>query len=192
MKVYTGSIQNCNNENSISVYKLIDSCGNTTIPSQDMMNSEDYLEIVRSFVGQYYNSVLRAINPSEVFIQLSEGSILVSPEEPEEFSCRQLIAAWLELYYGLEICEVTILENGKMKTLPRNVYYQMCKSILEEMIKEDIDMNGYTSIAAAYAYERAKKVAQNEALNDMGISEIVYVRMAEALEKKLGSGNQKK
>ena len=99
-----------------------------------------------------------AINPSEVFIQLSEGSILVSPEEPEEFSCRQLIAAWLELYYGLEICEVTILENGKMKTLPRNVYYQMCKSILEEMIKEDIDMNGYTSIAAAYAYERAKKV----------------------------------
>lgn len=192
MKVYTGSIQNCNNENSISVYKLIDSCGNTTIPSQDMMNSEDYLEIVRSFVGQYYNSVLRAINPSEVFIQLSEGSILVSPEEPKEFSCRQLIAAWLELYYGLEIREVTILENGKMKTLPRNVYYQMCKSILEEMIKEDIDMNGYTSIAAAYAYERAKKVAQNDALNEMGISEIVYVRIAEALEKKLGSGRQKK
>ena len=45
---------------------------------------------------------------------------------------------------------------------------------------------------AAYAYERAKKVAQNDALNEMGISEIVYVRIAEALEKKLGSGRQKK
>jgi len=98
----------------------------------------------------------------------------------------------VRLYYGLEIREVTILENGKMKTLPRNEHYEMCKNMLEAMIKEDIDMNGYTSIAAAYAYERAKKVSQNEALNDMGIFEIVYVRMAEALEKKLGSGRQKK
>ena len=192
MKVYTGSIQNCNNEKSISVYKLIDSCGNTTIPSQDMVNSEDHLEIVRSFVEQYYDSVLKGTNPGEVFVQLSEGSIIVSPEEPKELSYRHLVAAWLELYYGLEIREVTILENGKMKILPRNEHYETCKNMLEAMIKEDIDMNGYTSIAAAYAYERAKKVSQNEALNDMGIFEIVYVRMAEALEKKLGSGRQKK
>lgn len=207
MKVYTGNYDNCNVPEAISISgnagKSVGFKGlyiKELAPKRSwwqkwhdqigVLSEEDNL---RFYVESYYETVLKSLEPGDIFCRLQESSILLCYEDPKEFCHRHLVAAWLELYYGIEVREVKVLEDGKLKVLPRNRYYSTIKDMLETLIKGDIDMHGYTAICASHAYEQAKKLSgKPELCNQFGVSEAMYMRLADVLEKSHGSASKQK
>lgn len=207
MKVYTGNYDNCDVPEAISISgnagKSIGFRGphiRELAPKRswwqvwhDQIGVLSEEENLRFYVESYYETVLKPLDPGEILMKLKEGSILLCYEEPEDFCHRHIVAAWLELFYGIEVREVKVLEDGNIKVLPRNKYYSTIKTMLEILIKDTMDMHGYTAISASYAYEQAKEVAKNpELCNEFGVSEAMYMRLAEVLENMHGEQSKKK
>lgn len=194
MKIYTSNFDDYRGTRGFSITRnpIFDPAERIWQIQYDQQSALSENDKLRFFVEQYYEAVLKYIQPETLLAQLKEGSVLLSNENPKYFGIRQIVAIWLELYYGLEVREVKSSEDGTLKTLPRNKYYSSIKEMLEILIKQDIDMHGYTAICAAHAYEQAKKIADNEELcNTLGISEEVYLRLADSLEKNFGSRQKK-
>lgn len=195
MKIYTGCFDYCKGPKCVSISSDAAKEAKFDGPVISGLRHQkkwDKGESLDNYAERYYETTLKAKTPSEILMQLDEGAILLSSEKPNEFSPRQIVAAWLELYYGMTIREVVCLDGGKVKLLPYNKYYAPIKLTLETLIRRDMDMHGYSSIAAAYAYEQAQKLKdKKEVCDSEGISELVYMNLAEVLEKKYDSGQKK-
>lgn len=92
----------------------------------------DEFENNRYYIEQFYNEILKNLNPKEIYKKL-DNSILLCYEENNEFCHRHLVAAWLEYHLNIEIPEVRI-ENETIVFLERPEYIK--KLLYEVMLKK--------------------------------------------------------
>ena len=90
-------------------------------------------ENTRFYIESYYKEVLQKVDFEILFkttIKEEQNPILLCYEESNEFCHRHILAAYLEIKYGLLVPEIEIDENGKImfKLVPENI-----KRILEEI-----------------------------------------------------------
>lgn len=58
------------------------------------------------YIEQYYKTVLRHLNPQQVYNELGENAILLCWEGPDKFCHRHLIAKWFKATLGIEVKEI--------------------------------------------------------------------------------------
>lgn len=196
MKIYTGSYKYCKTIKGISISgdrgKNIGFKGivlSELAPKKEWwqiwyenigkVNEEDNLEF---YVTEYYKTVLSKFHPDDLLHIIPDGSILLCYEEPEDFCHRNIIAGYLELFYDIPVKEIKIID-GKKITQKRNRFYASTKQILERLIKTDINMHGFESIAAAHIYEAALSLEKMpELCEHFPVSSEAYKRLANVLE----------
>ncbi len=198
MKVYTGCHKYCNSPQGISITSdggsQVDFSGPSIVelvPSQDLLEEfknnvgqMTFDDAMAMFVKKYYEIILSKVGPSYIIGKMKEGSILLSYEESEELSYREIIAAFLELYYNLEVKEVKSLEDGTLKVVKRSKHYQKMKDYLEGLIKENVFMGNYSCIAAMYLHETALSLTKNpELMDQFPVSVESYERLADVFEE---------
>ena len=103
------------------------------------------------YIEEYYKQVLSKLNPEKIYNDLN-NSILLCYEESNEFCHRHIVAAWLELFLDEKINEV-VVNNGKIVNVERPEYI---KNVLEEVIKNNINMRGFTSLRGIYLFEKSE------------------------------------
>ena len=109
------------------------------------------------YITNYYNQVLKNIDPDILIDSLSNNSILLCYEENDCFCHRHLVAFWLELFLDIKTYEVKEIDDYKLEKQKRPEYL---KEILENVIKENYNMHGFSSIRAAYLFEGAEQLEQ--------------------------------
>src|SRR5574344_2622077 len=135
--IFTASNQNCKGNNTISI-KECDKFISNNIKS---INIKEYIQ-------NYYQNILAKLDPYEVSMDL-EGKILVCDNSSID---RYIISAWLELLIGINVPDVKHNINKQYTCLPKSIYI---KDMLEEVIKENTDMNGFTSLRALYIFNKS-------------------------------------
>lgn len=199
MRIYTGNYDDCweafssdgkSSEYAVRIFEELStkSWWHTWYNRQGWTSKEENL---RFYVESYYESTLKHLKPSSIFMKLNENDIILCGKGGKDFLERDVVAAWLELFYASSVRQVKLVD-GKRVILPRSINFSTVKKMLETLIKADMDMHGYSCIAAAYAYERACAVAGKEKLRaETGVSEEMYLRLADALEKTYGQSSKK-
>ncbi len=108
------------------------------------------------YIKDYYENVLRKLDPYEVYESL-DGSVLLSYEAEGKLSHRHIVASWLELFLGVEIPELSA--NGKdIKLEGEN--HEKIKAQLKAIIKDKENLHGFDSIQAAYLYNRILRLKE--------------------------------
>lgn len=165
--VLTGNYDNCKvgNRISISINVPNDYTGLTMsslIPSVELIreytnhiDSISEQENIYLYSKKYYLEVLKKLDPKKVLKSLHELPILICNDK-EEYYTRHLVAFWFEHFLGIKTGEIRI--NPKRETLTRLKRPEELKLVLEKIIKEDYNMNGYNSIQAAYLYNQAQEI----------------------------------
>lgn len=128
-------------------------------------------EIYNYYIELYYKVVLSKLKVEEVFKDL-DNNILLCYGNNNDFSNRHIIAAWLELFLDIDIPEI---ENGKI--VNRGKIYQEIKRILENIIKQNINMHGFNCIRAAYLFEQSEEL-EEKARKIKGPNSCVYQQEA--------------
>lgn len=208
MRIFTGSIENCRDCKSLRIVCIAGDKGKQQNYVGDIMPElapkkvwwtvwhnmkESQYEKIRFYVENYYKTVLKALDPGEVAKSL-DNSVVLCYEDSKEFCHRFIVAAWLEIFFPFNtVREIRVMEDGSIRPQPQNKFITIIKEMLQVLIMGNMDMNGYTTIAAAYACEQAKKVAgHDEPHNSFGISEVMYMNLAEAIEKSYGNQGKQK
>lgn len=111
-------------------------------------------ENTKYYIREYYNQVLSRIDPEKIYNKLENGTILLCYEDNNEFCHRHLVAFYLELFLGIKTYEVRV--NPKRETYHVLSRPEYLKDILEEVIKETYDMNGFDTLREAYMYNKQK------------------------------------
>lgn len=105
----------------------------------------DELDNNKYYIEQYYDTVLSKLEPLETYKKL-DSAILLCYEDSYEFCHRHIVAAWFELYLDVKVPDVKI-EDEKVEEQIKPLYI---KGMLESIIKEKIDMNGFNSLRELY------------------------------------------
>lgn len=119
-------------------------------------------ENTKYYIEEYYKQVLSKLDPERVYRQLDHSTLLCY-EDPEEFCHRHVVAAWFNLLLGSTIqpvCEIAWVD-GKLTRLED--YSQKYSEILEDVIRKNERMCGFTSVRARYLFDQGEKL---EALAD--------------------------
>lgn len=106
------------------------------------------------YVKQYYEQVLKKLDPKTVLNMIPDGSILLCYEDHDEFCHRHIFSAWIELFLGIQTSEV--IENPRRETVTRVSRPDYLKKVLEDVIKENYPMHNFQTINEAYEYNRKK------------------------------------
>ena len=109
------------------------------------------------YIREYYQQVLSCLDPSEVYNML-DGMIMLCYEDNTDFCHRHIVAAWLEILLGVNVCEV-IEKDNKLISIDRP---ERIKKMLEVVMRENIDMHGFDSLRAAYLYEQYLKIEDKD------------------------------
>lgn len=188
MKIYTSSFAKCQSSKGVSIDKNRGTPFNFKGPHIEELtplltwNADNTQRDIVSYIVYYYEKVLKNFNIGNIFRYIKEGTILLTSSDEDEFSHRHILAVYLELLYGLNVREITYL-NDELAIRPRNRYYTIIKETLEKLLKDDIDMKNFTSIAAAYAYSIAEELDESGILNRRyGITKSDIENLAESLE----------
>jgi len=110
----------------------------------------------RFYIKEFYNKVLKDLDPEEVLIQIPDKSILLCFEDNDKFCHRHLVAFWLELFLGINTYEIKVDEETKKATVLDRPEY--LKKELESIIKQNYNMAGFNSIRAAYLFHQAEEL----------------------------------
>ncbi len=191
MKIYTSSFKDCNSPKGISIDKSMGApygFKGTHIEEltpqlswQEDLKKEECTNII-FYIIYYYETVLKNFILGNIFKYIKEGAVLLTSNDSKDFSHRHILAVFLELLYGITVKEISYLDE-KLIVKPRNPYYQIIKDTLEKLLKNDIDMNGFTSIAAAHAHNIALELKENSTLNKKyGITKDDLENLANSLE----------
>lgn len=105
-------------------------------------------ENTKYYVTEYYKEVLSKLDPEKTLELVPEDSILLCYEKNDEFCHRHLVAYWFELFLGVTSSEV--YENPVRETLTKLERPEYLKDVLEEVIKDNYEMNGFDTIKEAY------------------------------------------
>lgn len=194
MEIFTGSFKYCNTPKCISISPDGDKpVGYKGSELNNLAPKKDWYEIwkanigqiseeenLRYFVENYYETVLSKIGIDEILGSIEEDTIFVTSEDSEEFSPRNIVAAFIELYTEHPVHEVKVAPDGKLIKQKPNKYYQRIKEMLEILIKDSIDMHGFNSIAASYLYSVAESMNDDDCYTPL---KETYLRYANILEK---------
>lgn len=207
MQIYTSSFQNCKSPKGVAIVsdggeqvgfhgKCLDNLAPRGLWLQEWHDNIGLIpedENIAFYVKSYYDSVLGLFDAADLYWLIKDSSVLLSYEKPEEYSCRDVIAAYLELYFAKTVPEVAIAEDGTITKLKRNRYYKDIKDYLEGLIKKSIDMHGFECIAAAFAYEQSLNLEKAQNLSQKyPITPESYRRLAEVLEESYKSKSKQK
>lgn len=107
----------------------------------------------RYYVQEYWNQVLSKLDPKSVYDKL-DNSILLCYESHTEFCHRHIVAAWLELFLGVNVPEV-VLQDNRIKEVTRPEYI---KQYLEDAMRNDRDIQGAISLEASCLFEKREKL----------------------------------
>jgi hypothetical protein len=116
----------------------------------------------RYYIEEYYKQVLSKLDPARVYREL-EHSTLLCYEDPEDFCHRHVVAAWFNLLLGNTIppvCEIAWVD-GKLTRM--DDYAAKYSDILEDVIRKNERMCGFTSVRARYLFDQGEQL---EALAD--------------------------
>lgn len=185
--IFTGNYDNCKIGNTISISgdkgKSVGYTGNSftkLAPKwsfgkiwHDNIGKIDELENNRFYIREFYNKVLKDLDPEEVLLQIPNKSILLCFEDNNKFCHRHLVAFWLELFLGIKTYEIKTDE--KTKTAIKLDRPEHLKEELIKVIKENYNMAGFNSIRAAYLFHQADEL------------ESIYEEQAEVWMKEVGS-----
>jgi len=58
------------------------------------------------YIQKYYNTILRNLNPQEVYEELGKDAVLLCWERSDKFCHRHLVSKWLEHELGIRIIEL--------------------------------------------------------------------------------------
>ena len=114
-------------------------------------------ENVESYMIEYWNNVLKKLDPEEVYKELN-NKILLCYEKSNEFCHRHVVAAWFEILLEKQIPEIE-LQNGNLIEVERPKYI---RKMLEKIMKENQDMQGFDSLRALYLYNKGNKALSSE------------------------------
>ena len=168
-KVHTGNYKNCTVGNTVSISgdagKEADYKGltlTTLAPKKEFWQKwkENLGKISTEesnlyYIREYYDKVLRHLDPNEIMNKLPEDPILLCYEDSNEFCHRHLVAFWFELFLGIQTSEVKI--NPKRETLTRLERPEYLKKMMEDVIRENYEMHNHNSIRAAYLYNQSEE-----------------------------------
>lgn len=107
------------------------------------------------YVEQYYEQVLSNLDPEKVYKEL-DHSILLCYEDSDKFCHRHIVAYWFELLLGIKVPEIKIDEN-KIVEVDRPSYI---KTYLEDAMKKNKNMRGFTSLRALYLFDKGEELEQ--------------------------------
>ena len=100
-----------------------------------MKEYRDYKqENQNAYIRQFYQSVLKKLDPREVYSKLGENAVLVCFEKPTEFCHRFLVAGWLEYNLNIEVNELGY-ENDKQVQENRA---RLKSKIIDEIVKDEM------------------------------------------------------
>ncbi len=106
---------------------------------KDINKIKEYLEfrkqIEDEYIKSYYDIRLKELNVRELLYELDDefGSniILLCHEKIDEFCHRRLLADYIELKTGINIPEISVNSEGKVKTLKPINYKERLKKIID-------------------------------------------------------------
>ena len=109
----------------------------------------------RYYVQEYWTQVLSQLDPESVYRDL-DFSILLCYETNAEFCHRHIIAAWFEILLGVEVPEM--LADGLHTLKTKRPDY--IKGYLEDAMRYNRNMRGFTSLRALYLFEKGDKLEE--------------------------------
>lgn len=104
------------------------------------------------YIREYYKEILSKLDPEKIYKEL-DGSFLLCYEESDEFCHRHIVAAWFELFLDVTIPEVSV-DGLKINIKERP---EWIKEMLENVIKENINMRGFKLLRALYLFNQGEK-----------------------------------
>ena len=114
-------------------------------------------ENTRYYIEEYYKQVLSKLDPDTVYKELCYSTLLCY-EDSEEFCHRHVVAAWFNLLLGDSIKPVVEIKlvDGKISEV------EDCSSryeeILEDVIRRNERMCGFTSVRARYLFDKGEQL----------------------------------
>lgn len=109
----------------------------------------------RYYVEEYWKQVLSKLDPEKVYKELN-CSTLLCYEDNTKFCHRHIVAAWLEILLGVKVPEMKI-KDFKIEEVERPEYI---KEYLEDAMRLNRKMRGFTSLRALYLFEKGEKFEQ--------------------------------
>ena len=114
--ILTGNYDNCKIGNTISISGDKGKSANYTGKSltklapklsfrkiwHDNIGKISEKENNKFYTEEFYNKVLKNLDPEEVLMELEDRSILLCYENNNQFCHRHLVAFWLELFLGIK------------------------------------------------------------------------------------------
>lgn len=112
----------------------------------------------RYYIREFWQEVLSKLDPEEVYNELN-NSVLLCYEPYYLFCHRHIVAAWFEILLGIHVPEI-IVNNSKLEEIEEVRRPSYIKEYLEEVMMENSDMKGYSSLRELYLCE--KKIKGNK------------------------------
>ena len=109
----------------------------------------------RFYVQEYWEQVLSKLDPESIYREI-DYSILLCDEPNKEFCHRHIVAAWLEILLNIKVHEM--IANGVHTEQVAKPDY--IKGYLEDAMRLNRNMRGFTSLRALYFFERAEKLEE--------------------------------
>lgn len=110
-------------------------------------------ENIRYYIQEYWNEVLSKLDVDKVYGEL-DYSTLLCYEKNNEFCHRHIVAAWFEILLGVKVPEV-IVSAYKSIEVEKPEYI---KEYLEDAMKANRNMHGFTSLRALYLFEKGEQL----------------------------------
>ncbi len=99
------------------------------------INTQDFISLKQKsrddYIAQFYNYVLKPLNPNKVYQELGDNCVLLCFEKPNEFCHRFLVASWLELTLGIQVNEYGFEKNLNIE-INKELYKQKLKALMEK------------------------------------------------------------
>lgn len=106
----------------------------------------------RYYIQEYWNQVLSKLDPKDVYRELNDH-VLLCYEPNDEFCHRHIVAAWFEILLGVKV-EEKKAQGCEVESLERPEYI---KKYLEDAMRQNRNMRGFTSLRALYLFEKSEK-----------------------------------
>ena len=107
------------------------------------------------YIEQYYKEVLSKLDPTKIYNKL-DHKILLCYEDGTEFCHRHVVAEWLQLLLDVNVPEIKL--NGSLREEINRPDY--IREYLEEIMRENKNMRGFTSLRALYLFEKGEELEQ--------------------------------
>ncbi len=108
------------------------------------------------YIEHYYKEVLASLDAGEIYQKLDD-SLLLCYEDHDAFCHRHIASAWFELVLDIKVNELK-KEDDHYVIIKRLNYI---KEYLNEVMTNNLDMNGFSSIHALYMYRKGGKMIED-------------------------------